>query len=89
MGRYDAIVWASPDAKDPWTQQASFPNGARIVMEHLRRGSDDAGPILSMERRDGAWKFAMVTSDQRAMDDSPACAQCHAEAPRDSIFFVR
>lgn len=91
VGRYDAIVWTTEDAKDPWTQQGSFPNGARIVMEHLRRGSDEAGPILAMERRDGAWRFVMVASDQRVIvdGDAAACAQCHAEAPRDSVFFVR
>jgi hypothetical protein len=91
VGRYDAIVWASEDAKDPWIQQAAFPNGARLVMEHLRRGSDEAGPILAMERRDGAWRWVMIASDQRVVvdGDAPACAQCHAEAPRDAVFFTK
>ena len=91
VGRYDAVIWASEDARDPWNQQASFPDGARLVMEHLRRGADEVGPLLMMERRNGSWRWIMVASDNRVIldGDSNACAQCHAEAPRDSVFFVR
>lgn len=91
VGRYDAVLWASEDAKEPWNRQASFPDGARLVIEHLHRGADGVGPLLMMERRNGAWRWIMVTSDNRVVidGDSNACAQCHADAPRDSVFFVR
>jgi hypothetical protein len=91
VGRYDAIVWASEDAAEPWDKQTSFPDGARLIAEHVERTSDRPGPLLMMERRAGAWRWTMVTSDGRTVidGDSQACAGCHAEAPRDGVFVVR
>ena len=91
VGRYDAVVWASEDAVKPWNEAASFPDGARLIMEHLERGSDHVGPLLMMERRTNAWRWTLVGSDGRVIldGDANACAQCHAEAPRDSVFIVK
>ena len=91
VGRYDAQIWASADALDPWNQSASFPDGARLIEEHLERGSDRVGPLMMMERRANAWRWTMVASDGRVIldGDANACATCHGEAPRDSVFVVR
>lgn len=91
VGRYDAQIWASADAADAWNKSASFPEGSRIIEEHLERGSDRVGPLLMMERRSNAWRWTMVASDGRVIldGDANACGQCHAEAPRDFVFVVR
>ena len=91
VGRYDAQIWASADAADAWNKSSTFPDGARLIEEHLERGADRVGPLLMMERRSNAWRWTMVASDGRVIldGDANACAQCHAEAPHDSVFVVR
>lgn len=86
VGRYDAIVWGNAAAKAAWDARGAMPDGAQLVAEHLRRGTDDRGPLLVMDRRAGAWTFTMVTSDGRVMDGAAACGACHAMAPTDGVF---
>jgi hypothetical protein len=91
VGRYDAIVWGDAKAKESWDKQTSFPEGARIIEEHLTRGTDEVGPVMMMQRSNNAWRWTLVASDRRLIVDgeSSACSTCHAEAPRDGVFIVK
>jgi hypothetical protein len=86
VGRYDEVVWGNALARDAWTARAAMPDGAQLVAEHLRRGTEDVGPLLVMEKADGAWRFTMVTSEGNVRDGAAACAGCHAQAPSDAVF---
>jgi hypothetical protein len=89
--RFEAVVWANDVARAAWdAAPAPMPDGSMLVEETFERASQGgrALGLLVMEKRNGAWRFVAVGADGEVVDDArvSACASCHREAPRDSVF---
>jgi hypothetical protein len=103
-GRFDAIVWANDVALDGGAPDAAdeYENGALFVEEVIGRVDAKASPfeappssfppgaagLLVMEKRAGAWRFAVVDAQGAVAREGrvDACPLCHREAPRDFVF---
>jgi hypothetical protein len=89
--RFDAVVWANDVARAAWdTGPAPMPDGAMLIEEAFESAAQGgrALGLLVMEKRGGTWRFVAVGADGDVVDDArvAACASCHREAPRDSVF---
>lgn len=80
------VVWGNPSAREAWSARAAMPDGAQLVAEHLRPGTDQPGPLLVMDRSGGAWRFSQVGPEAAARGGPKGCGDCHSQAPRDSVF---
>ena len=95
-GRFVADVYANDGASAVFKHGVgAFPDGAVLVMvHHERRASSDAdggkvdGPTFRMEKSSAKWRYTAILRDGTiASDGTPeACAACHEDAPRDSVF---
>jgi hypothetical protein len=91
--RFEAVVWANDSARDAWTAAVDMPVGAVLVEEAIERaaGEDRQAGLLVMLKEGDAWRFVAVSPAGEVASDAARvapCAQCHREAPRDSVFVL-
>ncbi len=91
--RFDGVVWANDVARATWdAATGAMPDGAVLVEEASERaaGGDRPAGLFVMEKRDGTWRFFAVGADGKVAEGPgvAACAACHRDAPRDSVFPV-
>ncbi len=91
-GRFIAVVYVTPDAKDAFVTSKDLATGTQIVMATVDRTTHKAGPTFFMEKGApgdagaAAWRFGIVESPAAKEPQVALCARCHAEAPRDFVF---
>jgi hypothetical protein len=97
---FDAVVWANESARAGSDDGGDFADRAMFVEEALDRTADGGSSgLLVMEKRAGAWRFAVVNPagpgnttrnpDGDVVDEPAAtspCTSCHREAPHDFVF---
>jgi hypothetical protein len=91
--RFEGVVWANDGARDAWAAAVDMPVGAVLVEEAIERaaGEDRQAGLLVMVKEGEAWRFVAVGPDGEVASDAARvapCAQCHREAPRDSVFLL-
>lgn len=88
--RFDAVVWTNDVGRAAWDASGDFADGAMLVEEAIEKTAkgDRAAGLLVMEKHAGTWRFVVVEPGGGVAKDSQekACAECHAQAPRDFVF---
>jgi hypothetical protein len=64
----------------------SVPVGTAAVAFHTRGGTAESS--YGMQKQPNGWFFVVADSEGRILEQGglPLCAQCHEEAPADSLF---
>jgi hypothetical protein len=87
--RFDATVWANPQALAPPDAGDGAPDGAMYLEEATTRDArgDRSAGVLVMEKKGGSWQFGAVGPKGEIADDAGvgACVTCHREAD-DGVF---
>lgn len=87
--RFDATIWANPQALAHPDAGGEAPDGAMFLEEATSRDArgDRPAGMLVMEKRAGTWRFGAVGAKGEIADDAGvgACPTCHREA-KDSVF---
>jgi hypothetical protein len=90
--RFDGVVWANDVARAGWDGAGDMAEGALLVEEAIEKTAkgDRAAGLLVMEKRSEAWRFVVVDAGGRVVEWTrvEACAACHKDAPRDSVFHL-
>jgi hypothetical protein len=84
-GRTTASVFVNPEAKDLRIREGfAAPPGTLVVMTHVDRQTDKAGPTYFMLKDAAQWTYGVVSAPKET--SIRLCARCHSEAPHDSLF---
>jgi hypothetical protein len=87
---FDAVVWANAAGGAALESAADAAEGAVLVEETVQRSArgDAVRGELTMEKREGKWRFSFAEADADAATpaSASACEGCHRDAPRDDVF---